>query len=258
MIISGHEGRDRTLQVSFLTQLIKDPYYRTVRGFACLLDKELLYLCHPFNLRLENLSHMFGKIRKSIEQKQISHSNKAEIRDESSPIFLQLIDCVYQLLIQFPSSFEFNADMLEFLAYHSFSNKYGTFLYDCELEREADKLSSKVYSIWTDIIGIGHSRFKNNFYEIDSKYNKRPIFPVYSCHRMKLWNSLLFKFSDIEEKETTYDRIIHKKKQDKKLLSKYRVNKGKLIGLLKSKNLDLEKLQNKLSLKALITLKHSL
>ena len=38
--------------------------------------------------------------------------------EERSPVFLQFLDAVHQLLIQFPSSFEYHETLLVFLADH--------------------------------------------------------------------------------------------------------------------------------------------
>lgn len=52
--------------------------------------------------------------------------------DQRAPIFLQWLDCVHQLQNQFRYAFEFNNEFLQFLAYHSNSWLYGTFLYNTE------------------------------------------------------------------------------------------------------------------------------
>ena len=49
---------------------------------------------------------------------------------QKSPIFLQFLDCMYQLLIQYPSFFEFNIQFLVDINYHSYSCIFGTFLAD--------------------------------------------------------------------------------------------------------------------------------
>jgi len=46
--------------------------------------------------------------------------------DESSPVFIQFLDCTWQLLDQFPTSFEFGNGYLVTLATHS---KSGTSTY---------------------------------------------------------------------------------------------------------------------------------
>ena len=56
--------------------------------------------------------------------------------DQKAPIFLQWLDCVHQLLYQFPTAFEFNGELLLFLAYHNISGQYGTFLYNYEKVNE--------------------------------------------------------------------------------------------------------------------------
>lgn len=42
---------------------------------------------------------------------------------------------IFQIQKQFPLAFEFNEYYLKFLAYHSVSCRFRTFLFDCELER---------------------------------------------------------------------------------------------------------------------------
>jgi len=70
-----------------LSQLMIDPYYRTLEGFIVLIEKEF----HSFGHRF--MERAFG----------ISEGSQ-----KKSPTFLQFIDCVFQLKNQFPNSFEFN------------------------------------------------------------------------------------------------------------------------------------------------------
>ena len=57
-----------------------------------LIEKEWLAFGHPFHLR-----HAYGLPRGATSGKE-----------ERSPIFLQFLDCTWQLVMQLPSYFEFN------------------------------------------------------------------------------------------------------------------------------------------------------
>lgn len=111
------DGCDVTAQLTSLAQLCLDPYYRTIEGFRVLIEKEWLAFGHRFGHR--------------------SNLKPASSRSGSpfAPTFLQFLDAVYQIHLQFPLAFEFNEFYLRFLAYHSVSCRFRTFLFDCELER---------------------------------------------------------------------------------------------------------------------------
>jgi len=117
VMLSLEDGSDVTAQLSSIAQLCLDPYYRSLDGFRVLVEKEWLAFGHRFAHR-SNLKP--------------SHANT---NIAFAPTFLQFLDVVHQLQRQFPMAFEFNDFYLRFLAYHSVSCRFRTFLFDCELER---------------------------------------------------------------------------------------------------------------------------
>src|SRR5271170_5198248 len=67
---------------------------------------------------------------------------------ETSPVFHQFLDAVYQLLYTNPKRFQFNERFLKRLLYHAYSCQYGSFLYDSEKERVESKVKRKTRCVW--------------------------------------------------------------------------------------------------------------
>lgn len=80
VVIHCSDGWDRTAQTCSLAGFMLEPYYRTIRGFIVLVEKEWLHFGHKMSDRNWILD---GKAR------------------EVSPIFLQFLDCAWQISQQF-------------------------------------------------------------------------------------------------------------------------------------------------------------
>jgi hypothetical protein len=132
VLVHCSHGWDRTAQVCALAQLFLDPFYRTFDGFKVLIEKEWCSFGHQFPMRC---AHGLDK------------SSRQD--DQISPIFLQFLDCVWQLLKQHPHFFEFNARYVLTIADHIHSGRFGTFLFGSDLER--DKYDSRhcCVDVWT-------------------------------------------------------------------------------------------------------------
>lgn len=84
---------------------------------------------------------------------------------ERSPVFHQFLDCVYQIMRQHPSNFEFNTRLLKRLFYHYYSCQYGTFLCDSERSlRHDNKVQDFTVSVW-DYFKSRSGEFLNKHYQ---------------------------------------------------------------------------------------------
>ncbi|RKO92123.1 Myotubularin-like phosphatase domain-containing protein, partial [Blyttiomyces helicus] len=160
VLVHCSDGWDRTAQLSSLAQICLDPYYRTISGFAVLVEKEWVAFGHKFQDRCGHLSRDAGTgpDRPTVGAHNDAISNGASgspgnsigshtipptetcspshaAPREVAPVFTQFLDCVYQLWTQFPTHFEFSPAFLAFLNLHVHSCQFGNFLFNCERER---------------------------------------------------------------------------------------------------------------------------
>merc|ERR1719401_653596 len=131
-MIHCSDGCDRTAQVSSLAMICLDAQYRTQAGFLRLIQKEWCSFGHRFRTRL------------ALGEKPSS---------EYSPVFIQWLECVYQLTLQFPSAFEFTPEFLLVLGKEVLSNRYGTFLTESEKER-TEKIAPYTLSLWSVLLHV--------------------------------------------------------------------------------------------------------
>lgn len=171
VVVHCSDGWDRTAQLCTLAQLLVDAHYRTRRGVLEVIEKEWVRAGHKFQDRVA--------------------PGKAEDDDEQqAPIFLQFLDCVWQLLRLYPTYFEFNERMLETMADALFSGRYGTFLGNCERERVAWRLRERTPSLYTFL--LQDDRFTNPFYRPSSTDVLLPDAPAI-LRQVTLWTSYYFR-----------------------------------------------------------------
>uniref|UniRef100_A0AAY5K8N6 Myotubularin n=1 Tax=Esox lucius TaxID=8010 RepID=A0AAY5K8N6_ESOLU len=163
VVVHCSDGWDRTAQLTSLAMLMLDGHYRTLRGFQVLLEKEWISFGHKFASR-------------------IGHGDKNHADQDRSPIFVQFIDCVWQMTKQFPTAFEFNERLLVTILDHLFSCRFGTFLYNCESARDTN-VRSKTVSLWS-LVNSEASSYQNPFYTPECS---RVLYPVASMRHLELW-----------------------------------------------------------------------
>ncbi|KAH8386501.1 hypothetical protein KR093_000810 [Drosophila rubida] len=121
-VLQESNGRDLCCVISSLTQLLLDPHFRSIDGFQSLVQKEWIALEHPFQRRLGHVCVASGEQAPDSEQ---------------SPVFLLFLDCVWQLLQQFPDEFEFSQTYLTTLWDACFMPIFDTFQFDSQAQRAA-------------------------------------------------------------------------------------------------------------------------
>ncbi|XP_076130407.1 myotubularin-related protein 1b [Alosa pseudoharengus] len=164
VVVHCSDGWDRTAQLTSLAMLMLDSHYRTLRGFQVLIEKEWLSFGYRFASR-------------------VGHGDQNHANSERSPLFVQFIDCVWQMTRQFPSAFEFNEVFLITVLDHLYSCLFGTFLYNSEQERILNEVPAKTVSLWS-YINSQVEDFTNPFYV---SYEHHVLYPLASTRHLELW-----------------------------------------------------------------------
>lgn len=123
------DGWDRTPQLTSLVMLLSDPFFRTLMGFQVLIESQWIAYGHKMAARNSG-------------------------GDDFSPVFLQWLDCCWQMLQQQPQLFEFNEKFLFRIARETFAGRFGTFLGNTLHER-TEKIQPLTQSLWSDINSRG-------------------------------------------------------------------------------------------------------
>eukprot|EP00047_Mylnosiga_fluctuans_P022522 m.121305 g.121305 ORF g.121305 m.121305 type:complete len:680 (-) comp9293_c0_seq3:222-2261(-) len=181
VLVTGGEVADFDSVVCALVQLIIDPYYRTEKGFQLLVMKEFVLFGHPFGERLCHLSE--------------THTDATTI----APVFLLFLDCVHQLMHQFPLQFYHAQAFLVSLWDEALACRYGTFLLDCERDRAFMPAFGRTHSVWEYYDSLGADEraargFTNPFYAPSQK----SLRPQANMAAYVLWDAAFLRFCDPE------------------------------------------------------------
>nr|KAF6397373.1 myotubularin related protein 11 [Rousettus aegyptiacus] len=132
VVLQERGDRDFNGLLSSLVQLLSAPEARTLLGFQSLVQREWVAAGHPFLTRL-------GGTRVS----------------EKAPVFLLFLDCVWQLLQQFPAEFEFSEFFL--LALHDSVRVPDTLTFLRDTPWERGKQSGQ-FNSYTQVYTPGYSQ----------------------------------------------------------------------------------------------------
>jgi hypothetical protein len=198
VLVHCSDGWDRTPQATSLIMLMADPFYRTISGFLYLIQNQWCDFGHKFHTRL--------------------HSNA----NQTGPVFIQFMDCVYQMMQQFPDKFQFTQDLLIFIIDHAFSGWFFTFLTDSEKNRRDAKNESTSRCVFQVIFEI-QEYFLNKIY-VKSTSRIDVIDVKTSPKDIKLWMRFygralhgVRQFSHKIQKPRHVTRLLHRKLMRKML-----------------------------------------
>ncbi|XP_057340211.1 myotubularin-related protein 2 isoform X1 [Microplitis mediator] len=185
VLVHCSDGWDRTVQLTALAMLLLDPYYRTIKGFEVLIEKEWLSFGHKFSQR-------------------IGHGDEHHSDADRSPVFLQFIDCVWQITQQFPNAFQFNEYFLITILDHLYSCRFGTFLFSSERERVAEGVKQRTVSLWS-MINSQLATYMNPLYWAPGY--QTVLLPVASMRYVKLWKGLYCRWNpSMRQQDPIYQR----------------------------------------------------
>uniref|UniRef100_A0A6Q2YTW2 Myotubularin phosphatase domain-containing protein n=1 Tax=Esox lucius TaxID=8010 RepID=A0A6Q2YTW2_ESOLU len=119
VILQEEEDRDLGCVVSSLVQLMLDPHFRSLIGFQSLVQKEWVMAGHRF---LDRCNHL-----------------KKNDKDEC-PLFFLFLDCVWQIMNQYPAAFEFTDTYLTVLSDSMWIPLFSTFLFNCPQQRTENSI----------------------------------------------------------------------------------------------------------------------
>ncbi|KPM10056.1 myotubularin-related protein 6-like protein [Sarcoptes scabiei] len=163
-IIHCSDGWDRTAQTCSIASIILDPYYRTIDGFQTLIRKDWLAFGHKFNDRCGHINRENG---------------------EMAPVFTQFLD----IMLQHPCAFEFNERFLIMINDFVYNVQFGTFLCNCEKEREELRLSQRTYSVWA-YLDEHRIEYLNPLYRNDDSMLQISVAP----QMIRFWRGLYNRF----------------------------------------------------------------
>ncbi|KAM9354507.1 myotubularin-related protein 9 isoform 2-T2 [Pholidichthys leucotaenia] len=187
VLVHGSEGTDCSLLISTLAQLIMDPRCRTLEGFLTLLEREWVQAGHPFQQRCAHSAYSHARVQ------------------QESPVFLLLLDCVWQLWRQFPLALGFSEALLLRLASEVYASDYGTFLCNSDQERCLLGVKEKTYCLFQALLR-DRDLYSNPLYEP----TELAIWPSVHPQSLQLWRGFFLRWTpQVRQLEEAQEEIRH-------------------------------------------------
>ncbi|KAB5571298.1 hypothetical protein PHYPO_G00223370 [Pangasianodon hypophthalmus] len=218
VLIHCSDGWDRTAQVCSVANVLLDPYYRTLKGFMVLIEKDWVSFGHKFSHRY---SHLNGDPK------------------EVSPVIDQFLECVWQLMEQFPCAFEYNERFLISIHSHINSCHYGNFICNSEKERKHLCIREKTHSIWPHL-WKNKQEYVNPLFRPDHSQTQGVLHPITTPYCFKFWRGLYNQFDrGLHPRQSALECLVSVKQETQQLEEVLAICEQKLAALAKEPLKDL-------------------
>ncbi|XP_062856501.1 myotubularin-related protein 7a [Trichomycterus rosablanca] len=212
VLVHCSDGWDRTAQVCSVASVLLDPYYRTLKGLMVLIEKDWVSFGHKFSHRY---SHIDGDPK------------------EVSPVMDQFLECVWQLMEQFPCAFEYNEKFLISIHDHIHSCHYGNFISNSEKERKHLGVKEKTHSVWPQL-WKNKSVYVNPLFRPDHSQTQGVLRPFTSPYCFKFWSGLYNHFDrGLHPRQSLLECVTAVKEETQQLEEALAICKQKLATLSK-------------------------
>ncbi|XP_010708442.1 myotubularin-related protein 7-like [Meleagris gallopavo] len=179
-----------------------------------LIEKDWVSFGHKFNHRYGNLDG---------DPKEIS------------PVIDQFIECVWQLMEQFPCAFEFNERFLIHIQHHIYSCQFGNFLCNSQKERRELKIQERTYSLWAHL-WKNRADYLNPLYRPDHSQTWGTLHPQMApCNFLyKFWSGMYNRFEKgLHPRQSVIDYLMAVKEETQQLEEELAVLGERLANLQK-------------------------
>ncbi|KAK1175936.1 myotubularin-related protein 7-like [Acipenser oxyrinchus oxyrinchus] len=212
VLVHCSDGWDRTAQVCSVASLLLDPYYRTLKGFMVLIEKDWVSFGHKFNHRY---NHLDGDPK------------------EVSPVIDQFIECVWHLMEQFPCAFEYNERFLVHVHNHIYSCQYGNFICNSQKERREQRTHERTHSLWPHM-WKNSTDYMNPLYRPDHSQTQGVLRPDTAPYCFKFWRGMYNRFEKgLHPRQSVIDFLMTVKEETQQLEEDLEIHEEKIAKLEK-------------------------